>query len=425
MVDHISARGAHEGRLARNADSPPQGRDDVPASATVVALRNSDNRVTHFVGVERDITEELKLRDQLVHSERLSAVGGARRGRRARINNPLQTIIGSVELMLEERDADHTRDLEVVRLKPRAPGRSSATCSPSSARARPTGRAWIQPDRRRDARLDRTRSCTRTSRSTWGAPGVLAVLVNREEIQQVVLNLVLNADTIGDRQGRIVIRTDAGEHAHTLQVMDDGPGISLELRGRVFEPFFTTKEVGQGTGLGLSLGLGIATAHGGSLELCPPSGRGACFKLTLPAQRAAENGTGDGQAPATRRRGERRQALVIEDEPPIRELLVRLLTRRDYAVTEAASYREAKTVTEGKTFDLVLCDVRLEDGSGAECLRHLMGAQPAIGRRFIFVTGDAGGIGDEQREFAGIPVLTKPFTASDFERVLGDVEVGV
>jgi CheY-like chemotaxis protein len=183
--------------------------------------------------------------------------------------------------------------------------------------------------------------------------------------------------------------------------------------------------VGQGTGLGLSLGLGIATAHGGSLELCPPpSGRGACFKLTLPAQRPPE-GAQDGLAAATPRKRERRQALVIEDEPPIRALLARLLARRDYAVTEAGSYETAKAASEGKTFDLVLCDVRLEDGSGAECLRHLMSRQPAIGRRFIFVTGDASALSDAQREFAGIPVLTKPFTASDFERMLGDVEVGV
>ena len=81
---------------------------------------------------------------------------------------------------------------------------------------------------------------------------------------------------------RIVIRTNAGEHAHTLQVIDDGPGISPQLRGRVFEPFFTTKDVGQGTGLGLSIALGIATSHGGSLELQDRGGKGACFQLTLP-----------------------------------------------------------------------------------------------------------------------------------------------
>jgi len=82
-------------------------------------------------------------------------------------------------------------------------------------------------------------------------------------------------------------------------------------------------------------------------------------------------------------------------------------------------------VSAGRTFDLVLCDVRLEDGNGADCLRHLTKAQPAIGRRFIFVTGDIGALADSQREFAEVPVLSKPFTATDLERLLGDVEVGV
>ena len=101
-------------------------------------------------------------------------------------------------------------------------------------------------------------------------PGALPVLVNREEIQQIVLNLVLNAEqAIGDAAGHRSPSAPTPASTRTRsQVTDDGPGSAPELRGRVFEPFFTTKEVGQGTGLGLSIALGIATAHGGSLELC-------------------------------------------------------------------------------------------------------------------------------------------------------------
>ena len=99
-------------------------------------------------------------------------------------------------------------------------------------------------------------------------PGVMAVLVNREEIQQAVLNLLLNAEhAIGGKTGSITIRTDAGENAHMLQVIDDGPGIGPGLRGRVFEPFFTTKEVGEGTGLGLSIAWGSRR---------PMAGRSSC-----------------------------------------------------------------------------------------------------------------------------------------------------
>jgi len=114
---------------------------------------------------------------------------------------------------------------------------------------------------------------------------VPAVLVNREEIQQVVLNLVLNAEhalrTTG-RGGVLTIRTRSDAAGATLEVVDDGPGVPPDLAGRVFEPFFSTKDVGEGTGLGLSIALGIAEAHGGTLQLVPGAA-GACFRLTLPS----------------------------------------------------------------------------------------------------------------------------------------------
>jgi CheY-like chemotaxis protein len=118
-----------------------------------------------------------------------------------------------------------------------------------------------------------------------------------------------------------------------------------------------------------------------------------------------------------------RHALVIEDEKPIRALLVRLLARRGYAVTEAASYAEARAVSAARQFDLVLCDVRLPDGNGSDCLRHLRQAQPGVDRRFVFVTGDIAALGDG--EFGDLPVLAKPFTASDLDAVIDSVEVAV
>jgi two-component system NtrC family sensor kinase len=442
MVDHIGSEVRKHGIWRGTLIHRRKDGSTFPASSTVVPLRSRNGTVTHFVGVERDITEELKLRDQLVHSERLSAVGELVAGVAHEINNPLQTIIGSVELMLEEPDADHGRDLQLVR---REASRAGQIVRNLLAFVRKGSSDRVRADLNQIARAMASLRELHLSHKNIALkaelhPGVLPVLVNREEIQQVVLNLVLNAEhAIGDRPGSITIRTDAGEHAHTLQVEDDGPGISPDLRGRVFEPFFTTKDVGQGTGLGLSLGLGIATAHGGSLELLsePPDPSpslqgpttnvrgGATFRLTLPAQRPIEAPPPAvaPQAPASP--AARRQALVIEDERPIRDLLTRLLRRRDFLVVEASSFAAARSLSEGQTFDLVLCDVRLEDGSGADCLRHLAAAQPAIGRRFIFVTGDSAALADWGGEFVGIPVLPKPFTVTDFERVLGDVEVSV
>ena len=115
--------------------------------------------------------------------------------------------------------------------------------------------------------------------------GLPAVFVNPEEIQQVILNLILNAEQAmrsAHRGGTLTVTTKCVDAMVTIEIQDDGPGVPAALAGRVFEPFFSTKEVGEGTGLGLSIAMGIAEAHGGTLTLVPTS-KGACFRLSLPA----------------------------------------------------------------------------------------------------------------------------------------------
>jgi two-component system NtrC family sensor kinase len=431
MVEHIGSEVRQKGIWRGTLVHRRKDGSTFPASSTVVPLRNSDGRITHFVGVQRDITDELRLRDQLVHSERLSAVGELIAGVAHEINNPLQTIIGCVELMIEERPPGVQRDLELVRQEATRAGqivrnllafvrRGSPDRSPADLNQIAHAVAQLREnhlaDRNIVLRLDLH-------------PSVLPILVNREEIQQIVLNLVLNAEhAMDERAGTITMRTNAGENAHTLQVMDDGPGVTPELRGRVFEPFFTTKDVGQGTGLGLSIALGIATAHGGSLELLP-SDRGACFQLRLPARSVpAATGRIAEMAPAGATAGNAsgpRRALVVEDEAPIRALLARMLTKRGFAVTEAGSCAEAENAIGPVPFDLVVCDMRLGDGNGVECLRQLRLVQADVDRRFVFVTGDIAALADHQRNFGELAVLTKPFTASDLDRVLAGLSVVV
>jgi signal transduction histidine kinase len=121
------------------------------------------------------------------------------------------------------------------------------------------------------------------------AAALPVVSINREEIQQIVVNLILNAEQAMLKhrgQGTLRITTSNHDDHVRLQVSDDGPGVPPVLAGKIFEPFFSTKGVGEGTGLGLSIALGIATAHGGSLDLVP-SEVGACFRLTLPIAKPA------------------------------------------------------------------------------------------------------------------------------------------
>ena len=115
-------------------------------------------------------------------------------------------------------------------------------------------------------------------------PGPLPALANREEIQQIILNLVMNAEQAMSSPARAAgSRCAVTRRApQMIEVSDDGPGIGAEITGRIFEPFFTTKDVGQGTGLGLSISHGIAAAHGGALELCHRRPSARASGLTLP-----------------------------------------------------------------------------------------------------------------------------------------------
>ena len=150
-----------------------------------------------------------------------------------------------------------------------------------------------------------------------------------------MLDLILNAEqAMRDAHGggRLVICTDVGDTGVVCEIADDGPGIPPALAGRIFEPFFSTKEVGKGTGLGLSIAHGIAEAHGGTLELTPRAA-GSCFRLTLPAsQVAAEASAEPARSTGTLRSGTGRHALVVDDEPAVRQSLQRLLLGRQFSV---------------------------------------------------------------------------------------------
>jgi PAS domain S-box-containing protein len=273
-----------------------------PVAATVVALRDGRGTVTHFVSIERDISEERRLREQLIHSERLSAVGQLVAGVAHELNNPLQGVMGNLELLIDAEDRPQTRaELEEIRgAGERAAKivRNLLTFARKSALDRSVADlneivratiAWRATDlRAREIALDERY-----------APELPLIVVNREEIQQVVLNLLLNAEhaTRANGAGMLHVRTGSADDTVFLEITDEGAGVPRDVAARIFEPFFTTKFVGEGTGLGLSVSLGIAQAHGGSLALMP-SERGARFTLTLPVA-AMPAVTVSGEASAT------------------------------------------------------------------------------------------------------------------------------
>ena len=258
------------------------------AACAIVPLTNDQGHVTHYVQMERDITEELRLRSQLIHSERLSAVGQLVSGVAHELNNPLQSILGFTELLIDaEERPELRRDLEQVRSEAIRAGKIVRNLLAFVRRS---------SSERTIASVNDIVKTTISLRSyefgsanirlfeSYGE-GLPCVLVNPEEIQQVILNLILNAEQAmraAHRGGTLTVTTKCVDAMVTIEIQDDGPGVPAALAGRVFEPFFSTKEVGEGTGLGLSIALGIAEAHGGTLTLVPTD-KGACFRFALPA----------------------------------------------------------------------------------------------------------------------------------------------
>ncbi|HEY7499658.1 MAG TPA: ATP-binding protein [Vicinamibacterales bacterium] len=392
-----------------------------PAACTITALHDASGRVTHFVGVARDITDDLRLRDQLVHSERLSAIGELIAGVAHEINNPLQTIIGCTELMLDDPDASNRTDLELVRKEAMRAGQIVRNLLAFARRGAPDrvvtdlndlvrATAELRDYHLHQVNIDLVLRCDARP---------LPVLVNPEEIRQVILNLLLNAEhavaSSGAKRGSITIETLASGGTHSVDVTDSGPGISPELRGRIFEPFFTTREVGEGTGLGLSISHGIASSHGGSLSLADSPG-GARFRLSLPAAT-------DESAMRLFAGGAPPRALVVDDDDAIRKLIVRLLERRGFEVSEARTGEAAMALVRERQPGIIICDTAIPSLGGIELYRQLAEQDLQLAPRFLFIADDKASGESADVVESGMPVLVKPFTASDFES--GLVEAGV
>jgi two-component system NtrC family sensor kinase len=250
-------------------------------------ILDASGRMTHVVGVVRDLSDDLRVRAQIVQSERLSAIGELVSGVAHELNNPLQAIIGTMQTVLgEARDPGLQADLERVHHEADRAGRIIRNLL-----------AFVRKSSGERVLLDVNEVVQAAVRlRVYGveiagitvleeyAPDMALVMANADEIQQVVINLIVNAQeamTGAGVRGVLTVRTAMVKDAVIVEVRDEGPGIAPEPAVRIFEPFFTTNTVASGSGLGLSVAFGIAKAHGGTLELLPTD-HGACFRLTLP-----------------------------------------------------------------------------------------------------------------------------------------------
>jgi len=250
-------------------------------------------------------------------------------------------------------------------------------------------------------------------------------------IEQILVNLVVNARDAMPRGGRLTIATEfsrldnlqaqsepearAGRFA-VFQVSDGGTGIAPEHLGHIFEPFFTTKEVGKGTGLGLATVYGIVQQHQGWIQTRSQLGLGTDFRIYLPALET-ETEAKERTPEAARLVGGSETLLLVEDDPAVRTLARRFLQSAGYVVREAASGREALRVVEsGKLLvDLLLTDVVMPEGmTGRQLAEQMLLQQPGL--KVIFMSGYSGDILEQGTEFVrriSARFLAKPFSASD------------
>jgi two-component system, cell cycle sensor histidine kinase and response regulator CckA len=257
-------------------------------------------------------------------------------------------------------------------------------------------------------------------------PGTWPVSANPVQIEQIIMNLVMNAREAMPGGGRLVIATEnrsiAGGAADgatqfvVISVSDTGSGIDPSVQDKIFEPFFTTRAASGGTGVGLATVRGIALSNGGHVEVSSAPGEGATFRVVLP-----RGEIGGAVAPTeVAATSTATRILLVENERPIREYLHRLLSAEGYDVRVASSGTEALHVCDPSTapIDLVLTDVHLPDVNGPDVAKRIQDRWPEVG--VVFMSGGVETL-DDLSERGRVPVLAKPFTTSDLVRAVRTV----
>jgi PAS domain S-box-containing protein len=388
-----------------------------------------DGRLVGAHGVIRDVTEERTREEQFRRAERLASLGTLVSGVAHELNNPLTSIKSFAELLLlDARPSEDREALDIIRREAERASKIVSDLRIVSRRSDPgKGRfAAVELDEvvKHVLRIRRYTLDTHNVEVEEDLSGTVTVWADRVQLEQVLLNLIVNAEQAMARHSgyrRLGIRTRVAGGSVRLQVSDTGPGILPEHLERIFDPFFTTKEPGEGTGLGLSLVHSIVSEHGGEIRVESVPGHGTCFSVLLPAA-----GRGLPRAePTVEPSGSRRplRILVVDDEEPIRRSLLRYLSRRGHHVAEASDGAEAlrRLAAAGpdRTYDVILADLRMPGLGGDQLLERLKQQRSGLERKLIFMTGDAASP-DAQRilSTAGVPVVLKPFELAEVAQIV-------
>jgi two-component system NtrC family sensor kinase len=386
-----------------------------------------------------DQTEKRRLQEQLLQSEKMSAIGQLIAGVAHDLNNPLASVVGFSDLLAEAADVPPRLAEPLAVIRQEAERASAIVRNLLSFARRQEGERHLQSIR---PILDSTHQllknqlmAARIELTLTFEPGLPEVEVHANQIKQVFVNIINNAaqaiastrGKTGIGGGRIDIITRCEPDGLSVNISDNGPGIAEAVAQHVFEPFFSTKSEGEGTGLGLSISQGIVKEHGGNITVDPggpATGRGATFSVELPTGTHADLSPSPATlVPAPAERVEHLRVLVVDDEPHILHYMQATLESWGHEVVLARDGSQALKIALMQPFDLIICDLRMPRLGGREMFQTLARMHPAVADRIIFATGDTVR-GDTLRflEELGRPFLQKPFKLDALRRVLAGVE---
>jgi len=406
----------------------------IEVTAHAERLASDDIRIEALM---RDVSERKRLEDQardlyhqLLQAEKLAALGQTISGVAHELNNPLATILTWAE-RLSQRPVDEQtrRGLETILGESERAAKIVRNLL-TFARKRHTTRTMVDLNGVVRETLALRGYEQRLSNITIFdalAAGLPQVFADPHQIQQVLLNLIINAEQAmlgAHGRGTLIIRTwhDLQREAVVLEVHDDGPGVPQDVQPRIFDPFFTTKEVGQGTGLGLTVAYAIVQEHGGRITVDSTPSAGAAFRVELPAGAASLTPAAPPVLERPSSAGAGASVLLVEDEAALGAAVAEALADAGFAVQLAEDGLEALERVRARPYDLIVCDLKMPRLDGAAFYRRLASDDPVMAGKVLFVTGDVAGTDAERfLEETGCRWLPKPFRLRDLLRTASEM----
>ena len=374
-----------------------------------------------------DVTEQRLLEAQLIQNDKMASIGQLVSGVAHELNNPLTSIAGLAELLLEREphpDFPHEH-LRVIHDQAERAGRIVRNLL-----------TFARKGVAEKSAVDLNDVAVRTSLlivyelqlhaielESALSPEPVIVLGDRYELQQVLLNLVNNAvqavsQLEPGRPRRIRLETAVQLGTALLRVLDSGPGVPPHLVSYLFTPFFTTKAPGEGTGLGLSLSYGLVKAHGGILTYETPPEGGAEFRISLPAYQAPEDHPLLEPPETALQVGHR--ILVVDDDPAVHRLVSALFTPQGHVVEAVRSGAQGLRMLEQRNFDLIVADAMAAVGPSELFVQALAARRPDACSRMVLGIAGNGDLHEPVPEF-GIRCARKPFSLRDLNALAEEI----